>query len=131
MRVTMGVIGALGIVLGVSPAFAECHYEQIRFYFDGSAATSEGAADTGKACVMHLHGRRITSIEISHQASHGKVAVDGETGSFRVIYVSAGGYRGADSFTMTAHGVMRTRGKDYLAAGVPGDSTQTINMTVQ
>jgi hypothetical protein len=72
------------------------------------------------------------SIDITRQPEHGAATVSpGDDGKINVTYISAKGYTGPDSFTFTVHGVHIGKGGDYLAAGIPGVSTQTINMTVE
>ncbi len=132
MRFLTPLICVVGMLVGPAQAFGRCHYDRIRFYFDGGSASSAGIAESGKACHIRFRGSRLLSIELTQNAQHGSVTIaNGDAGFINVTYLSASGYKGPDSFTLTAHGVMRDAGGDYLAAGVQGKSTQTINVDVQ
>jgi hypothetical protein len=114
-------VAALITICMGSPAWAKCHFDPFKTYFDGAQSSSAGTADSGKACEIHFHGT-ITSIDVSGPAQHGSASWNGSLGENRVIYKSNAAYKGADSFTLAIHGTHR---------GVEGVSTVTVNMDVQ
>jgi hypothetical protein len=115
------VFTILGLSLASSPVYTKCHYDLFRAYYDGATSTSEGTADSGKACAIHLSGK-ITSIEVTKQAQHGTAAWTGSLAEDRVIYTSKAGYKDPDTFTIAVHGVRK---------GYEGVSYQTLNLDVQ
>jgi hypothetical protein len=104
-----------------APALAKCHYDFMRFYYDGATSSSAGTADAGKVCSFRISGH-ITSIEVHQQARHGAVSWSGSLNDDTVTYKSSPSFKGSDEFTIAVHGFRK---------GFEGISFQTITMDVQ
>jgi len=126
-RMRILVLAGMACVVALLPARASavCRYDSFRFYFDGGSSSSNGTADSGKACELHLTGP-ISSVEVSQQPQHGSAAWNGSFGYVRIVYKSIPGYKGPDAFTIVLHGTHTAHHQS-----IEGVSTQTINMTVQ